>query len=1110
MADRKYHEICFRDIPNDWDNALPVGNGKLGAMVFLQDHVLHIALNHYDCYYQALHQGAGQTFQDPARTAETYWELCRRADAAREAGNTAYSHYARTLHPGGRAGRPSYRGACYPPGGEALFQISKAVDMGRSCLKLRIEEAAVTLEAGSGEARVAARIWADRDRDGIVVSLSQAYGGLWEGVRLTEPPVVGMPPGRAEYAGTGQGMRMRTAYARKEDGEGDISQELVLHVLRESCSAPAISETITAGAVCYEGTGVLYCEGGNGGNFVQGNGAGIFTGAEEDSAEGGSTEKTAAQEDGSEGVAGGRGEEGFLPLTGADALITAVLSLQPGFGKAGREAEELAGEIEQAKRRHQAYWERFWVSEIHLPDGFLERLWYLQLYLMECSCGRGSAWPEQACGLSGLWDIRRPNMWGSMWYWDVNIQSAFWGWGCAGHPEFLKLFCDGYLAYEPEIRTYTKKVYGVEGWALDYPHTLYNCIQPWCAQFLWQYWQYSRDLGFLKEKAYPVFLEQIAFFRWLSEPDGQGIRHIRYDISPEQGPVTEDSVISISCIRRLLRIADEAGQVLGRPEEELEAFRTLEKELPPYPLTADGSRHKDSLLVQDSVFLRHPSLLMPLFPAEEKGVEQDRRLWEATFQYAAGHTETGTFGVGWLAAAAARLGRGRTAVRLLYEKGLDYILHNNGLAYEESERFLNYCHLTKPSHFLPVMMEAAGGLVNAVNQMLLQTGEEGEIRIFLAIPDDTPDILERTLQYDEDVRELEKAYGSWQDVSFSGLLAPGGFRVSARRRGGRTVFLKVESRFEATLKLLLPEGLTEGQAVRYCAAEGKTGQENERCSRAVGREEPEDGKSSRVEEPENPEGGQCRLVEFQMKPGDVLCWGRSFVSSEPDSVSCQEEMPGTSKEVLCHVAAGTRRRIFLGGDRHTAYYRAIDAFTCPYLLANEHRYPRTPYVFDFGSGMVEKEYADAYPVQIAVSGQCALYAAGPESMGACAYSQERGYGFLEPEGICAADRGAPDALRRDFLEGRKEAIFALYLPKGKYDILLVSGDEQEPSLTRAVLCGQGTEECTGELAAGRFGCLVLPVVHRKDGMLRIGICTEEGYRWKLNAMFVNQEYGLPG
>ena len=48
------HQIVFRDVANGWHNALPIGNGRMGAMVFFQDHALHIALNHYDCYYGIL------------------------------------------------------------------------------------------------------------------------------------------------------------------------------------------------------------------------------------------------------------------------------------------------------------------------------------------------------------------------------------------------------------------------------------------------------------------------------------------------------------------------------------------------------------------------------------------------------------------------------------------------------------------------------------------------------------------------------------------------------------------------------------------------------------------------------------------------------------------------------------------------------------------------------------------------------------------------------------------------------------------------------------------------------------------------------------------------
>lgn len=89
-------------------------------------------------------------------------------------------------------------------------------------------------------------------------------------------------------------------------------------------------------------------------------------------------------------------------------------------------------------------------------------------------------------------------------------------------------------------------------------------------------------------------------------------------------------------------------------------------------------------------------------------------------------------------------------------------------------------------------------------------------------------------------------------------------------------------------------------------------------------------------------------------------------------------------------------------------------------------------------------------------------------------------------------------------------MFILSLPKGKYDLLFICGDEEESSYTRINLPEYGTAVSTEKLGAGCFGSKILPVVQEHDGELRIAIGTKKGYRWKLNAMFVKKEYALPG
>lgn len=175
---------------------------------------------------------------------------------------------------------------------------------------------------------------------------------------------------------------------------------------------------------------------------------------------------------------------------------------------------KLTSHVEVANRveHHQSYWRSFWSrASITLPDKIIEDLWYINLYAIACSSGKGGRMREQACGLNGLWDIKQPTKWGSMWYWDVNIQAAFWPLYTANRLEVAEAFNEGLLSYVELAEQMSQQFYGIKGVAGDYPHALYVSIWPWCAQFLWDYYRYSMDLDFLSEKAYPLF-KQIARF----------------------------------------------------------------------------------------------------------------------------------------------------------------------------------------------------------------------------------------------------------------------------------------------------------------------------------------------------------------------------------------------------------------------------------------------------------------------------------------------------------------------------------------------------------------------------------------------------------------------
>ncbi len=1003
---RQTHKISFQNVETFWHNALPVGNGKIGAMVYYSEGKLRIALNHYDCYYHILYREKKEgTFDDPARREKTFPEIKALVDEARKQPDFDRSHYTRTLNPAADTGRPVYGGSSYPQGGEAVLSFSEKVDMEHSSLDLSVEEAKIRFTAGTGKYRVGAEIWAAPETDAVMVSLTQTEAGLWENTDLWRQE------GRGQEA---------YVYEKKHDPE----------CLRMWCRFAE--------------------DGQDSGGYVQE--TAVYIGTGEEAEVGSKIRWSGADETDAISDAGG------IQLPKGRERLTVTVSLLPGEGCARRAAKELYNNSAAQENAHREKWKNFWKSSVNLPDRYLETLWHLYVYLMGCSIREGGKYPEQACGLSGLWDIRRPCMWGSMWYWDVNIQTAFYGTFASNHTEQAKVFCNTFLSYREDAREFAERIYGKKGWALDYPHPLYNCIQPWCALFLWKYYEYTGDEAFLREKAYPAFLEILDFYREISEKDGDGIRHIRYDICPEQGPVAEDTVITTAALKQLAADALRAAEILDRPEREKEQIGELLSGMPEYARTADQKRWKDSASVQDHVFLRHPSVLMPVFPAGEVHAgspEQLRETAENAIRYAAENTEVGTFGSEWIAAAAARMGAGESAVRILCEKGLDLMTHTNGLGYEESERFINYCHLTKPANYLPVMCEFSGGVTEVINLLLLQE-IDGVIHVFPAIPDGKDRYAAQKTQYAADGRYLSEKYGPWQECSFEGLLAPGGFEVSAGMREGRTAWIRVHCTADATLRIWLPEEI----------------------------------------------GG--RVFSGEMHAGETVCFGEA----EPSGANAQKDEENyagdENPEVLVHHAAHTHRRIFLGENEDTEFYKAVDAFVCPYGYADQLHYPMTPYVFDFTNDRA-KQYDDVYEKQIVEAERAILSAGGPRPVGAESYSAGRGYGFAAGMPRIVG-RDLPDSMRKDFAEGTEETAFAVELPAGRYDLLVISGDEEESSLTHLAVPECGISLRGSRRRPGRYQCRTVPVVHERDGALEIVFHTDPGEKWKVNAIFINKIY----
>lgn len=998
------HQIRFHNVENDWSNGLPLGNGVFGAMATFGEGLLAFPMNHYEVYYMT------------SKTSVIKDKIAALPAEIENPGQPRLEARARAEH-----NRPSH--------GEKSFWYYRG------------KRGAFTGGAGGNGSK------------SHPVTGEIAFA-LPKGVRRNDTDLV-LDIERAEVSFAAKGFSVRTICARED--------RLLCFVKQKK---PVLT-TIYLSVPQFRGQGapdVTYF-------------------ALDDTTFGYTVDMSAALERPFRFAvitrligATGSLQNGTLTVSAAGdyTVATGVFTAHRYENPAEDGAAAMrALDTDALEAAHRAYWDAFFDrAGITLPDPFIEKIWYVNQYAFDCSSGKDGVMYHQACGLNGLWDVKRPTLWGSRWYWDVNIQAAFAGVFSSNRLELGKVFCDGLRAYIPLAEHHAKRVHGIEGISIDYPFDFYHCCWPWCAAYVWDYYLYTEDKDFLKNEAYPLFLGlcrcATALFEWV---EARGEYVIFPDISPEQGPLGANSVITVSSVKYMLKFTLEAAEILGDSDPLLEKVRHLLAHLPAYPTVTDkyGRRLLDSEEAPPDLGIRHPSMLMPVFPTGEihrGSPKRDRDLISNTVTWLEDHCESGVFHVSWLAAACARMGEGQRAIRLLYEKGIDLILRTNGLAAEETDRFIHHSLVLRQPLYYPCMMEFTGEMLAAVNEMLLQS-DNGMLRIFPALPDGDPE-YERMWRHGYGLDEYKirtRPYEAWRDVRFDKLLARGAFEVSAEMKGGRVLWISLFSKNGNSVRLTSPHSLAglsvfeNGKPVAFTRARG--------------------------------------VLAFDTVAGATYVIARTADAVTPRPVYADDG-------ILEH-ATNNKRRIYIGENPDAVYHQAVDNFTRPDIYGTELHTKRTCYKFDFTEEQRKRYFYGEFDTQAALSENPIYLARHFVREAKPIFSVEKGYGFAPAdEGkLSYVKRDTPDLLRGDLLEGTEPVEFLIEVPRGGYDLLVCSGDAAEDSVT--CLAVQNGRQTGGELTrAGEYQCKRLPVVQERDGKLLLRVSTKRGYKWKLNFIFVNK------
>jgi len=368
------------------------------------------------------------------------------------------------------------------------------------------------------------------------------------------------------------------------------------------------------------------------------------------------------------------------------------------------------------------------------------------------------------------------------------------------------------------------------------------------------------------------------------------------------------------------------------------------------------------------------------------------------------------------------------------------------------------------------MMEFTGEMLAAVNEMLMQSFN-GVIRVFPAIPEKRHEWYDavRRGHYLYECYDRYPEYEPWKDVRFDKLLAKGAFEISAEMREGKLQWIRVHSKAGGRVRIFSPY-MTKKLPV-WCDEE---------------------------------------IIPAAMDEKDILTFetekGKTYlIALNADAYMPKADCGQFPRKVLTHESF-TKRTIYIGEEPDTAYHKAMDTVLRAWYLGELRQENRTMYKMDFGC-VKDKEYWKAMPRQSTVGNKLQKFQSFvPVHEDTMAYTVKRGYGFTNAEGIRGVDRGGEDILRGDFLEGTEPAEFIIEAPRGQYEILVVSGDPEEEFVT--ILEGPGGYRAGGEIVKpGFWQCELIPMMHRKDGSMKLKISTVPGKKWKISLLVLDIHKG---
>ncbi|MDY4894873.1 MAG: hypothetical protein SO532_03190, partial [Candidatus Borkfalkiaceae bacterium] len=437
---------------------------------------------------------------------------------------------------------------------------------------------------------------------------------------------------------------------------------------------------------------------------------------------------------------------------------------------------------EKLKEEHIAWWKKYWSkSSVALNDFLIEKTYYRSMYLF-ASCSRRGFYPMP---LQGVWTADNDELppWKGDYHYDTNIELSYSAYLKANRLEEGSVLLDYLWNMRENFRGFTESFYNTDGILFPACSTIdgkplggwsHYALSPtmtvWAIQNFDEYYKYTGDIIFLKERAYPVFKEVATAVSGILQEE-EGKLRLPVSTSPEiyddtqKAYLTPDSNFDQALLLYLFKTLCGYCDILKESDEK---WKSVLDKLEDISVSADKVIMLDRTqkLPESHRHFSHLMCIYPLHLFNYEG-EYNKSVYEATISHIEGHG-TGRW-VGFSFAMMSQIysmaEKGNAAYEKLRQFTLGFVAENG---FHLNGDFKNYG--LSQFHYRPFTLESLFGYCDALHEMLMQE-HRGYLHLFPAIPAD-----------------WEK-----RTVSFKNLRTYNGVLVSAKIRSRKLLYLRLKA-----------------------------------------------------------------------------------------------------------------------------------------------------------------------------------------------------------------------------------------------------------------------------------------------------------------------------